>query len=109
MEQGRQELGKNTIIVQGPRSNSDLPHLLITIHRNARDNKFSNRGMKGRGGREGRRSRNVRRGGRTLRSRKARRGTDSALADVSPEQELLVRSNNVTVNGGTTEVVGVGK
>jgi len=77
--------------------------------RNARDNKFSNRGMKGRGGREGRRSRNVRRGGRTSRSRKARRGTDSALADVSPEQELLVRSNNVTVNGGTTEVVGVGK
>ena len=60
----------------------------------------------------------------------ARRGTDSALADVSPEQELLVsattimlmmlmvlvmlvvhvvdqvRSNNVTVSGGATEVVG---
>ena len=57
----------------------------------------------------------------------ARRGTDSALADVSPEQELLVsvttsmlmmlvvlmlyvvdqvRSNNVTVNGGVAEVVG---
>jgi len=74
--------------------------------RNARDNKFSNKGMKGRGSREGRKSRNVRRGRRTSRSRKARRGTDSALADVSPEQELLVRSNNVTVSG--TEVGGVG-
>merc|ERR1712018_266533 len=74
--------------------------------RNARDNKFNNNGMKGRGGRKGRRSRNVQRGRRTSRSRKARRGTDSALAEVSPEQELLVRSNNVTVSGGTTEVVG---
>ena len=47
MEQGRQQLGKNTIIahVQGPTQTS-ITCWSQSIHRNARDNKFSNRGMK---------------------------------------------------------------
>ena len=67
-------------------------HGLLAEFRNARDNKFTNNGMKvsgvppwsfapvghqryfqGRGGRKGRRSRNVQRGRRTSRSRKGQR------------------------------------
>ena len=100
MEQGRQELGKNTIIVQGPTRTSitcwsqfsGMPettssatgewrwnpqikrdHLFITSIFSEINFFHANIYFQGRGGREGRRSRNVRRGGRTSRSRKGQK------------------------------------